>query len=220
MTVRAVLFDLDGTLVDSLGDLTDAANHVREAFSLPLLCENDVRLKVGKGSRNLVQQILPGFSESDITLALDLFLDYNRQHIAEKSRLFPEMLNTLKQLAASGIRMAVITNKNEDLCMLLLHDLGINDLFEAVCGGDTYPDRKPSPLPLLKTAEHMGVPPHECVMIGDSINDVESGQRATMLTIACTWGYGDMAELIGADRIVHAPAELRDAITHISDQRS
>jgi phosphoglycolate phosphatase len=220
MTVRAVLFDLDGTLVDSLGDLTDAANHVREAFSLPLLCENDVRLKVGKGSRNLIEQILPGFSESEITCALAMFLDYNRQHIAEKSRLFPEMLNTLQDLAANQIRMAVITNKNEDLTLLLLQDLGISELFEYVCGGDTYPERKPSPLPLLKTAEKLGVLPKECVMIGDSINDVESGQRATMMTIACTWGYGDMAELSGADLIVHTPTELGETITHICRQQS
>ena len=219
MTIRAALFDLDGTLVDSLGDLTDAANHVREVFSLPLLCEKDVRLNIGKGSRNLLQQILPGFSEADITRALDMFLDYNRQHIAEKSRLYPGILDTLNDLASSHIMLGVISNKNEDLCHLLLHDLGINNLFESVCGGDTYPERKPSPLPLLKMAEKLGALPRECVMIGDSINDVESGLRATMRTIACSWGYGDMAELSGADMIVHAPAELGAAITLICDQR-
>ena len=215
MTVRTVLFDLDGTLVDSLGDLTDAVNHVLEAFFLPLLCEQDVRIKVGKGSFNLIQQILPGFSEADITSAHALFLDYNRQHIAVKSRLFPGMLNILNDLAASHIRMAVITNKNEDLCLLLLQDLGIDTLFDCACGGDTYPERKPSPLPLLKIAEKLGVSPQDCVMIGDSIHDVESGQRAAMMTIACSWGYGDMAELSGADIIVHAPTELCEAIARI-----
>jgi phosphoglycolate phosphatase len=220
MTIRAALFDLDGTLVDSLGDLTDAVNHVREAFSLSLLCEKDVRLKVGKGSRNLIEQILSGFSEGDIARALAMFLDFNRQHLAEKSRLYPGVLNTLHDLAARHIRLAVITNKNEDLCLLLLKDLGVDTLFDCACGGDTYPERKPSPLPLLKIAEKMGVSPQECVMIGDSINDVESGQRAAMMTIACSWGYGDMAELGGAAMIVHAPVELAAAITLISDQRS
>jgi len=219
MTIRAVLFDLDGTLVDSLGDLTDAVNHVRGAFSLPLLCEQSVCVKIGKGSRNLIQQLLPGFSDADITRALTMFLDYNRQHIAEKSRLYPGILDTLHDLAANRIKMAVITNKNEDLCLLLLHDLGIKALFECVCGGDTYPERKPSPLPLLKIAEKMGIQPKDCVMIGDSINDVEAGQRAAMMTIACSWGYGDMAELSGADMIVHSPMELRGTILQISGQQ-
>ena len=218
MSIRAVLFDLDGTLVDSLGDLTDAVNHVLEAFFLPLLCEKDVRIKVGKGSRHLIQQILPGFSETDITSAHTMFLDYNRQHIAVKSRLFPGMLHTLNDLAASQIRMAVITNKNEDLCLLLLQDLDIYNHFDCACGGDTYPERKPSPLPLLKIAEKLGVSPRECVMIGDSIHDIESGPRAAMMTIACSWGYGDMAELSGADMIVHTPTELGEAITHICSQ--
>ncbi len=219
MTIRAALFDLDGTLVDSLGDLTDAVNHVREAFSLTLLDEKDVRLKVGRGSRNLIEQILPGFSEFDITHALAMFLDYNRRHLAEKSRLYPGVLNTLHDLVARHIRLAVITNKNEDLCLLLLQDLGIDTLFDCACGGDTYPERKPSPLPLLKIAEKMGVSPQECIMIGDSIHDVESGQRAAMMTIACSWGYGDMAELSGADMIVHAPTELCEAIARICGQQ-
>lgn len=219
MTIRAALFDLDGTLVDSLGDLTEAVNHVREAFALPHLCEKDVRVKVGKGSRHLIQQVLPGFSDADIVSALAKFLAYNREHIAEKSRLYPGIQDTLSDLAASNIRMAVITNKNEDLCHLLLRDLGIDALFECACGGDTYPERKPSPLPLQKIAEKLGVPPHECVMIGDSINDVESGQRASMMTIACSWGYGDMAELSRADTIVTAPTELCEAIAQISGQR-
>ena len=85
MIIRAVLFDLDGTLVDSLEDLTDAVNHVRCAHSLPPLTIDDVRLKVGKGARHLVQQILPDLSATDIDLALELFLDFNRQHIADKS---------------------------------------------------------------------------------------------------------------------------------------
>jgi phosphoglycolate phosphatase len=219
MTLRAVLFDLDGTLVDSLGDLTEAVNHVLEAYSLPLLCENDVRIRVGKGSRNLLQQVLPGFSEVDIDRALGMFLAYSREHIADKSRLYPGILDTLRDLAARGTKMAVITNKNEDLCLLLLHDLGIDGLFECACGGDTYPERKPSPLPLLKTAERLGVPPRSCVMIGDSINDVESGRGAAMMTIACTWGYGDVTELDRADTIVHTPTELCGAIAQFSDRQ-
>ncbi len=215
MNIKAVLFDLDGTLVDSLDDLADAANHVRQAFSLPLLTVEDVRMKVGKGSLNLIQQTLPGFPDTDIDRALAMFLDFNRQHIAEKSRLYPGMLDTLQELAARGTRMAVITNKNEDLCALLLRDLGIHGLFESMCGGDTYPERKPSPLPLLNTAEKLGAAPQDCIMIGDSINDIEAGRLAGMTTIACTWGYGSAAELGGANLTTHSPRELCVAITDL-----
>ena len=213
MIVRAVLFDLDGTLVDSLDDLTDAVNHIRSAFSHPPLATDAVRLKVGKGARNLIEQSLPNAVNTDIDLALDLFLEFNRQHIADKSRLYSGMLATLHELAARKIKMAVITNKNEDLSELLLRTLGVFELFECNCGGDTYPERKPSPLPLLKVIDILGFAPNECAMVGDSINDILAGQRAGIATIGCTWGFGGSEELTGADMLVHSPQELLAAIT-------
>jgi phosphoglycolate phosphatase len=215
MMVKAALFDLDGTLVDSLGDLTDAANHIRTEFNLPELSLDEVRAKVGKGSRNLVQQVLPGVGEADIDRALALFLDYNRQHIAVKSRLYPGVIETLQKLAETGLQMAVITNKNEDLCLLLLEDLGIAGLFSAACGGDTYPERKPSPLPLLSMATQLNVAPQHCLMIGDSCNDIEAGRRAGMRTVGCSWGYGSSAELADADALIHSAEELPVTISRL-----
>lgn len=213
MIIRAVLFDLDGTLVDSLEDLTDAVNHARDAFSHPPLTADAVRLKIGKGSRHLLQQILPDASDTDIDRALGIFLDFNRQHIADKSILYPGILEILHVLAARDIKMAVMTNKNEDLCKILLQTLGIQDLFETVCGGDTYPERKPSPLPLLKVMEILGIAPNESVMVGDSINDILAAQRANIASIACTWGYGGQEELAGADVLACTPHQLLAAIT-------
>lgn len=213
MIIRAVLFDLDGTLVDSLEDLTSAVNHIRSAYSQPLLTAEAVRLKVGKGSRNLVQQVLPDVSESDIDHALGMFLDFNRGHIADKSRLYPGIQELLQELAFRDIKMAIISNKNEDLSSLILQTLGINDLFESICGGDTYPERKPSPLPLLKVAERLGIAPYECVMVGDSINDIQAGQRANIASIACTWGYGSRTELSGAAALADTPQKLLAALT-------
>ncbi len=208
MIIRAVLFDLDGTLVDSLEDLTDAANFARCAYSHPPLTMDTVRLKVGKGARHLVQQILPDLSDTDIDHALELFLDFNRQHIADKSRLYPGILDVLHGLAARDIKLALITNKNEDLSMLILQAFGIYDLFESICGGNTYPERKPSPLPLLEVAEKLGVAHHECVMVGDSINDIEAAKRAGIASIGCTWGFGDNDELTGAYALACSPHEL------------
>lgn len=208
MTIRAVLFDLDGTLVDSLEDLTDAVNHIRNAFSLVPMTTGAVRLKVGKGARHLIQQTLPDIADSDIDRALYMFLEFNKQHIADKSRLYPGIAEILRELAVRDIKMAVISNKNEDLSTLIMRTLGILDLFEIVCGGDSFPERKPSPLPLLKVAEKLRIAPDECVMVGDSINDIQAGMLAKITSIACTWGYGSTVELAGADAFASSPQEL------------
>jgi phosphoglycolate phosphatase len=213
MNIRAVFFDLDGTLIDSLEDLTDAVNHVRVTFSLAPLTTDAVRLYIGKGARHLINQILPDVSEFETYRALKLFLNFNKQHIADKSRLYPGMEETLIELAARGIKMSVISNKNEELSSLILQKLGIHHLFESICGGDTYPERKPSPLPLLYEADKIGVAPYECVMAGDSINDILAGQQANIASIACTWGYGSHEELSGADAFASSPMELSALIS-------
>lgn len=216
MSIRAVFFDLDGTLVDSLEDLTDAVNHIRDAFSRPPLTTAAVREKVGKGSRNLVQQVLPGLDDSGIDRALAMFLEFNRQHVADKSRLYPGIAEMLDELAARDIKMAVISNKNESLSTLILQVLGIHDRFESISGGDTFPERKPSPLPLLNALDKFGLAAGECVMVGDSINDIQAGKRAHIAAVACSWGYGGTDELNTADYLARSPRELLTAITAVS----
>jgi phosphoglycolate phosphatase len=218
MIIRAIFFDLDGTLVDSLADLTDAVNHVRSVFLLQPLIEDSVRLKVGKGVRNLLGQVLPDVSAADIELALGIFTEFNREHIADKSRLYPGIFETLAVLASSNFRLTVISNKQEELSRLVLQTLGVDDLFEIISGGDTHPEGKPSPLPLLNTAAKLGVAPSECLMVGDSINDIEAGQRANITTIGCTWGYGGIEELAGADFLADSPQELLARLIPVCNQ--
>lgn len=210
MTVRAALFDLDGTLVDSLGDITDAVNHMLAGFERPSLSVSAVRRLVGKGARNLVWRALGSESPDDIARALELFVAYNKDHIADKSSLYPGVRDALHHLAESGIRMAVISNKNEALCRLVMEALDIARQFEIICGGDTFSEMKPSPLPLLRVVERLGVTTHEAVMIGDSINDVQAGQQAGVATIGCAWGYGGPEELTEAD---HRAASFGDVAT-------
>ncbi|MDU0459282.1 MAG: HAD-IA family hydrolase [Geobacteraceae bacterium] len=213
MNLKSVLFDLDGTLVDSLEDLTDAVNHVRHEFALPPLTPSAVCRMVGKGALNLLRQALPDLGQDEIGRALRLFLDYNEKHIADKSRLYPGVAEMLADLQRRGIRLAVISNKNEALSRLILKSLEIDDYFESVSGGDTFPEIKPSPLPLLRVIERQGVLPQECVMVGDSINDIQAGNLAGIATVGCSWGYGGSAELAGSSFLAESCEDLLRTIT-------
>lgn len=208
MSVRAALFDLDGTLVDSLDDLTDAVNHMLAGFGRPSLTVSSVRRLVGKGAHNLVRRALETDSEEAISRGIELFVAYNLNHVADKSALYPGVRETLHRLTECGIRLVVISNKHETLCNLIMETLGISRQFEIICGGDTFPEMKPSPLPLLRVMERLGIAPHETVMIGDSINDIQAGREAGVTTIGCAWGYGGAEELAGADHRAASPGDV------------
>ena len=106
-----------------------------------------------------------------------MFVEFNTAHIADKSRLYPGVKELLETLLADGLRMAVISNKQETLSRLILKSLGISSCFDVICGGDTFPEMKPSPMPLIKVMDGFGVTPAQAVMVGDSINDIQAGNR-------------------------------------------
>jgi phosphoglycolate phosphatase len=212
MTVRAALFDLDGTLVDSLEDLTDAVNHMLAGFSKSPLSSASVRSLVGKGARNLVQRALATESPEEVERGLRLFVEFNTTHITDKSRLYPGVRQALETLAEHRIRMAIISNKQEALSRLILETLGIDRFFETICGGDTFPEMKPSPLPLLRVIESFDVMPGQAAMVGDSINDIQAGRLAGIATIGCNWGYGGRDELLEADRLAASCEEVTDIL--------
>lgn len=198
MTIGVVLFDLDGTLVDSLQDLTDAVNHMLFRFERRALNPSQVQLLVGKGARNLVQRALNTDSPDEINEGLAAFTAFNELHIADNSRLYPGVRELLQQLADGGIRMAIISNKNEALSRLILKTLAIDTYFDLIAGGDSFEEMKPSPLPLIKVITALSCTPAKAIMIGDSINDILAGNRAGITTIGCAWGYGDAEELRSA----------------------
>ena len=212
MTVGTVLFDLDGTLVDSLEDLTDAVNHMLAGFGKAALSPASVRLLVGRGARNLVQRALDTLSPDHIERGLELFVGFNSAHIADKSQLYPGVRELLDTLTTHGIRMAIISNKQEALSRLILETLGIEGYFTTICGGDSFPEMKPSPLPLLRLMERFGIPPVDAVMVGDSINDIQAGRGAGIATIGCTWGYGELEGLREADHLAASCSEVVDIL--------
>lgn len=199
MTIRAVLFDLDGTLIDSLDDLTDAVNYMMDSFGRRGFSRAEVRGFIGKGARNLVCRALVTDDPTEIESGLARFLEYNRQHIVDKSRLYPGVRETLEVLAGHGISLAAVSNKNEALSRLVLEALGIDSFFRMICGADTFEEMKPSPLPLLRVLDRLAVSLEDAVMVGDSSNDIQAGIRAGMTTVACSWGYGEPEELLAAD---------------------
>jgi phosphoglycolate phosphatase len=207
-TIKLIIFDLDGTLTDSLADLTDAVNYVRAHYKKAPLSQEQVRTMVGQGARVLVQRALEDQPSSEIDRALPAFLAYNERHLADKTILYPGVSVTLSSLQQHGYLLAVISNKNEDLCRKLLSILGVESCFSLVLGGDSLPERKPSPLPLLTAMERLHVAPSETVMVGDSINDIAAGAAAGVKTIGCRYGYGDHVELKDADMCISNLGEL------------
>lgn len=193
-----VIFDLDGTLADSLDDLTASVNFMRGAFGLDPLISEDVRRGIGKGARNLVIRTMPD-NDARIDEALKLFIEHNGVHLAVHTRLYPGARELLSALSASGIVMALVSNKNTAHCAQLLSLLGIADFFRSVLGGDAVNSCKPSPEPLLEAIARAGARPGSTVMIGDSVNDFEAAAGSGVRSIGCSFGYGEPSELDRAD---------------------
>jgi phosphoglycolate phosphatase len=206
--IKLIIFDLDGTLVDSLDDLTTATNHMLAMMSRPTLTPEGVRRLVGQGARNLVERALVDGPTTEVERGLAAFLGYNGAHLADRSRLYPGVPETLQALQREGLPLAVISNKNVDLCRELLRLLGLDGTFSTILGADSLPFRKPSPEPVLRLLSDFGVLAAATVMVGDSINDVAAGRGAGVVTVGCTYGYGDFAELRDADYRIDAFPQL------------
>lgn len=207
-SIDLIIFDLDGTLIDSLPDLADATNHMLATLGRSRIDQDAVCRLVGQGARRLVERALAGASEEEIEQGLMLFLDYNHRHIADRTVLYPGVSETLDALKGRGMRLAIISNKNVALCREVLSVLGVGCYFEEILGADSLPFRKPSPEPVLKLLADFGVVPERAAMVGDSINDIAAGRGAGVRTVGCTWGYGDPMELKDADYRIGEFVEL------------
>jgi phosphoglycolate phosphatase len=173
------------------------------------LTASEVRLLVGQGATRLVERAMPGASSGEVEEGVQLFLDYNDAHIADRTRLYPGVRETLVILG-EGRLLSVISNKYEAHCRKLLAVLGVADHFGAVLGADSLPFRKPSPEPVLRLMADCAVTAAETVIVGDSINDMLAGRGAGVVTIGCTYGYGDISELNDADYRIDWFTELID----------
>lgn len=202
-----VIFDLDGTLVDSLADLAASVNFMRAALGLEPVGLGDVKRGIGKGARNLVTRTMPP-DDRRIDEALKLFLDHNGATLAVHSRLYPGVPELLQSLVHAGIPLALVSNKNSAHSALLLNSFGIAGFFQIILGGDAVEKCKPAPDPLIEAIKRSGAHAETTVMIGDSANDFDAAAAAGVRGIGCNFGYGEAWELERAAVRIDALAEL------------
>lgn len=208
----AVLFDLDGTLADTAGDLAGALNHLREQRGLPHLPLDTLRPYASAGARGLIGiglDIHPGHDEYE---ALRLaFLAAYAHCLADTTVLFDGMAQVLETLEAHGLPWGVVTNKPHRFTIPVMQGLGLAERAATCISGDSTAQAKPHPLPLLTACEQIKVPPARVLYVGDDLRDIQAAQAAAMPSAAARWGYighnGDIAEW-GADVIVAHPIDL------------
>jgi phosphoglycolate phosphatase len=209
---RGVLFDLDGTLADTAPDLGFALNQQRLARGMPELPIEAVRSQASSGARGLLRigfNIEPGQNGYDAMR--DEFLDIYERNLSRNTRLFPGVSALLEQVERRGLRWGIVTNKAERFTFPLLRALTLMDRAACVICGDTTPNPKPHPAPLLAAAEKLGTPARQCIYVGDDERDVQAGHAAGMPVIVARYGYlgnGTPPEQWGADGFIDAPEDL------------
>lgn len=216
-----IVFDLDGTLVDTAPDLIGALNFVLEREGVPPLPLPSARNMIGAGARRLIERGLEREGRTvraeDVARMTADFIDYYAAHIAEASRPFEGLDDALDHLAARGFRFAVCTNKLEGLSRRLLDQLGLTARFAAICGADTFGVSKPDPAILRQTVARAGTELSATIMVGDAGTDIGVARRAGVPVIGVSYGYTDVpiAEL-KPDRLIHHLSELPLAAQELS----
>jgi phosphoglycolate phosphatase len=216
---QLVLFDLDGTLVDSVKDLAAAADQMMLALARVPPGVERVRDYVGNGIDRLVHRCLTGHLAADaapqeFARALELFMGLYEQHNATHSTIYPGVIEGLEASARSVPHLGCVTNKSQRFTQPLLDALGLADYFELVVCGDTTMHKKPHPAPLLYAAEFFAVAPTQVLFVGDSTNDVQAARAAQMAVVCVNYGYNhgqDIAES-KPDAVLHSLAELRSLL--------
>ncbi|MGE4060447.1 MAG: phosphoglycolate phosphatase [Sphingomonadales bacterium] len=219
-----LVFDLDGTLVDTAPDLMATLNTVLVAENLKPVSLDETRGMIGAGARALLER---GFaangevrSEVEFDRLFDRFLEHYSAHIADASRPYPGVVAAMDRFEAEGWHFAVCTNKLEGLSRRLLEELGLADRFAAICGGDTFPVKKPDARHLFSTIAKAGGDPGNAVMVGDSATDIETAKAARVPVVAVSFGYTSVpVGQLGPDRVIDhfdsldaAVRELRSAV--------
>lgn len=212
----AVLFDLDGTLLDTAPDMVAALNLLRQEHGLDPLPHAMARNEVSNGSAGLLRLGFPGAPVNQLQSLQQRFLDIYATRLSESTVLFPGMADVLHAIEFQQLRWGVVTNKPGWLTEPLLAALDLHQRSACIVSGDTLPERKPHPAPLLHALAALGIPAGRSVYVGDAPRDLEAGRAAGMRTILASYGYlepGQDLTAWGADHIIAEPAELLAVLT-------
>lgn len=212
------MFDLDGTLVNTAVDITNALNYSVEPYEIEKLTVEKTIGMVGEGITRLIETLLGEGRRSIMPDVLDRFLQYYSEHLTDFSLPYPGVRETLERLA--GYKKAVISNKKEGLSRRLLEELGLSHHFDIVLGSDSVDERKPSPKPLLHIMGQLMVGPEEAVIVGDSQYDIQAGKAAGIKTIAVTYGYRGKRFLTAADLMIERMEYLPSELEKLGQDRS
>jgi len=214
-----VLIDVDGTLVDSVPDLAYCVDEMMAVLGRPPYGEAAVRNWVGNGVERLVRRALIGQldgepDEADFEQAYPIFLDLYADNTSKRSVLYPGVREGIDYLRANGYPLGCVTNKVAQFTLPLLKDLGVFDAFSLVVSGDSLPEKKPHPMPLLHAAKHFGVEPHDVLMLGDSVSDVKAARAAGFGIICMSYGYNHGQDIREAnpDAVIDSMVELEGLI--------
>ncbi|MDL2400618.1 HAD family hydrolase [Rhizobium mayense] len=212
-----VVFDLDGTLLDTHADLVESLNHTIAALELAPVNYSDLTYLVGNGAQVMIERAckLRGYilKSEELPTLLQRFIAHYIETMPGLTQPYPGLLAALDALRAQGYKFAVCTNKMESLARILLERLGLTHYFEAITGGDTFTVRKPNAEHLIGTVERAGGDLRRTVMIGDSINDILVARNAGVPSIAVPFGYSDVSvDTLGPNRVITHYDELTPAL--------
>jgi phosphoglycolate phosphatase len=188
-----IIFDLDGTLIDSQYDLAAAVNYTRLLYDMPQISLEEVRAYIGDGIKALMEKALPGIGEPEMRIAAIKFRTYYGENLLARTKLYPGVKQALETF--SGFKKAILTNKPEAFTKTIIKNLGIEQYFDIVVGGDSGPKRKPDPGPLIDISVKLNVPAARALMVGDGKNDILAAKAAGIKCAAVQYGYTDIAEI-------------------------
>jgi phosphoglycolate phosphatase len=189
LSARLLIFDLDGTLIDSKRDLTDSVNATRRWAGLPELSDTIVSSYVGNGAPVLIQRAFPDATEDELKNLLRYFLDYYREHMLDATTLYPGVREALDQLHDADSALAVLTNKPVRFSIRLLEGLALDMHFFRVYGGNSFAEKKPHPLGINLLMAESGFSPERTIMVGDSAVDVRTARNAGVQACGVSWGF-------------------------------